>query len=37
VTKGRGVLQFVDTGATLITRNNMNGETQKRLLDPPID
>jgi ribose transport system substrate-binding protein len=37
VTKGRGVLQSVDTGATLITRENMNGETEKRLLSPPTD
>ena len=32
--QGRGVLQFVDTGATLITRDNMNGAQEQRLLHP---
>jgi ribose transport system substrate-binding protein len=32
--QGRGVLQFTDTGATLITKENMNDEQEQRLLHP---
>jgi ribose transport system substrate-binding protein len=35
--RGKGVQQFVDTGATLITRDNINGDREKRLLNPPVD
>ncbi len=35
--RGRGVLQSIDTGATLITKDNMNGAQEQRLLNPAIN
>lgn len=35
--EGRGVLREQDTGAELITKANMNGETEQRLLNPPMN
>ena len=36
VSKGQKVDAFVDTGANLITKANMNGEKQSALLNPKV-
>jgi len=36
VSKGEKVQQFVDTGATLITKANMNDAKEQALLNPKI-
>ncbi|RFB75584.1 substrate-binding domain-containing protein [Methylovirgula sp. 4M-Z18] len=35
--QGHGVLQYIDTGATVITRDTMNSEREKKLLNPPVE
>jgi ribose transport system substrate-binding protein len=35
--QGRGVLQYIDTGANVVTRDNMNGEREKQLLHPAVN